>query len=64
MVSAVVSEETAVGSRFSGTDAFKLTYLEVGRGFLIWVFYGFNKIWFFVEIVVNCWFREIVGCGM
>lgn len=28
MVSAVVSEESAVGSSFSGTDAFKLTYLE------------------------------------
>ncbi|GKV33478.1 hypothetical protein SLEP1_g41992 [Rubroshorea leprosula] len=28
VVSALVSEETAIGSRFSGTDAFKLTYLE------------------------------------
>ena len=33
-VSAVVSEENAVGSNFSGTDVFKLTYLEVGFRFL------------------------------
>lgn len=32
-VSAVVSEENAVGSNFSGTDVFKLTYLEVGFRF-------------------------------
>ncbi|GLT34493.1 hypothetical protein SLA2020_090030 [Shorea laevis] len=38
VVSAVVSEETAVGSRFSGTDAFKLTYLE-GNSWL-WVVSG------------------------
>lgn len=30
VVSAVVSEENAIGSSFSGTDVFKLTYLEVG----------------------------------
>lgn len=29
MVSAVVSEESAVGSTSFGTDVFKLTYLEV-----------------------------------
>lgn len=29
VVSAVVSEESAVGSSSSGTDVFKLTYLEV-----------------------------------
>ncbi|KAJ1389455.1 hypothetical protein SESBI_38274 [Sesbania bispinosa] len=29
-VSAVVSEENAVGPSFSATDVFKLTYLEVG----------------------------------
>lgn len=33
-VSAVVSEENAVGSSSSGTGVFKLTYLEVGFGFL------------------------------
>ncbi|GKV33477.1 hypothetical protein SLEP1_g41992 [Rubroshorea leprosula] len=32
VVSALVSEETAIGSRFSGTDAFKLTYLELTQG--------------------------------
>lgn len=30
VISAVVSEEKAVGSSSSGTDMFKLTYLEVG----------------------------------
>lgn len=33
-VSAVVSEENAVGSNFSATDVFKLTFLEVGFSFL------------------------------
>jgi hypothetical protein len=40
-VSAVVSEENAVGSSSSGTGVFKLTYLEVGLAFLIWVFHKF-----------------------
>ena len=31
--SAVVSDGDAVGSSFSGTDVFKLTYLEVGFHF-------------------------------
>lgn len=30
IVSAVISDRDAVGSSFSGTDVFKLTYLEVG----------------------------------
>ena len=34
MVSAVVSEESAVGSSSCGTDVFKLTYLEVGFLFI------------------------------
>lgn len=29
-LASVVSEENAIGSSFSGTDVFKLTYLEVG----------------------------------
>ena len=37
ILSAVVSEENAVGSSFSATDddVFKLTYLEVGFWYLI-----------------------------
>ena len=51
-VSAVVSEENAVGSNFSGTDVFKLTYLEVGfRFFSSGSFLILLKLFIIVHVV-------------
>lgn len=78
VISAVVSEESAVGSSFSATDpdAFKLTYLEVGYRFfpqciihlITFEFYLTWKKFFFKNnilqsIVIFFLLREIVGCG-
>lgn len=63
MVSAVVSEESAVGSSFSGTDAFKLTYLEVSFWFSWLIVFSFLFLIGF-SYFGNLWLNFLINFGI